>query len=189
MAAAPIIMAVASVASVGVAVVSAQKQEKAAAAANAQNRALQEEANRLQQQSATEQKKANAVQSSQNAQRAAQEQRAQIRDERVRRAQIMQSAENQGAGGSSGQSGATSGLATNLGANLGMNQSAISAGQQITGFNQASADYNLQAQQTIGQQAAPSNKWGNLAGLGMQMFGASGGFGAIKGGYNYLFSK
>ena len=44
--------------------------------------------------------------------------RQQIREERIRRAQIEQAAANQGAGGSSGEAGAISALGSQMGANI-----------------------------------------------------------------------
>lgn len=95
---------------------------------------------------ANEQRK---VQSEQRAQQAAQqaaERRQQIREERVRRAKIIQSAQNTGTAGSSGMSGALSSLSTQLGTNIGFNIGASQAGDRMSRFMQNAADYNLSSQ-------------------------------------------
>lgn len=166
------ILAVAAVASLGVSVYSGIQQKKEA-----------KRANQLAEQSANEQQKANAVQSAQNAAQAAQEQRQQIREERVRRAQILQGAENAGTSGGSGAMGATGALSTNLTSNVGMNRSAINAGQMITGFNQSSANYSLQAQRANSKGA----QWGQIGSIGMSLFNAAGGASSLAAGYNKLF--
>ena len=131
---------------------------------------------RLQQQAADEQQKANAQQSAQQAQQAAQERRQQIREERVRRAQIMNQAELTGTGGSSGEIGAMGGMATQLGSNMGINQASQIRGQTISGFLQAGANFQTQAQraQNVGQM------WGQIGGLGSQAFQSVGGWKAFQ---------
>jgi len=96
--------------------------------------------------SAGEQKQARSVQEAANAQQAAMEQRQQIREERVRRARIMQSAQNTGTSFSSGEFGSIGSLSTSLSSNIGANRGAIQRGQQISGFQQNAADFNLTAQ-------------------------------------------
>lgn len=95
---------------------------------------------------AGEQKQARSVQEAANAQQAAMEQRQQIREERVRRARIMQSAQNTGTSFSSGEFGSIGSLSTSLSSNIGANRGAIQRGQQISGFQQNAADFNLTAQ-------------------------------------------
>lgn len=106
-------------------------------------RAQQEE---LLQQSAEEQRKARSITEAGQAQQAAMEQRQQIREERVRRARILQSAQNTGTAASSGEFGAVGSLATGLSSNIGANLGAIQRGQQISTLNQNAADLNLGAQ-------------------------------------------
>lgn len=124
---------------------------------------------------ANEQRKAGAIQSSQNSLAQAQEQRQQIREERIRRAQIMNQAEQSGASGSSGEIGATGALSTNLASNIGSNRSAIQAGQMITGFNQRAANFSTQAQTSMNR----ANMWNSISNVGSQVFDRSGGFKTI----------
>lgn len=125
---------------------------------------------------ANEQRKAGAWTAAQQAQQASAERRQQAREERIKRAQILNSAANTGTQASSGESGAVMGMGTQLGVNLGVNQSAINTGQIIGGINQRAADFNTSA-----------NNWSNNAslgsqfgGLGTSMFSAAGGWKALK---------
>lgn len=95
---------------------------------------------------ASEQKQARSVQEASNAQQAAMESRQQIREERVRRARIMQGAQNTGTAFSSGEFGSIGSLSTSLSSNIGANRGAIQRGQQISAFQQNAADFNLTAQ-------------------------------------------
>lgn len=100
----------------------------------------------LLQQSAEEQRKAVSVSQAGQAQQAAMEARQQIREERVRRARVLQSAQNTGTAFSSGEFGALGSLSTGLSANMGANRGALQRGQQISLFQQNAADLNLDAQ-------------------------------------------
>lgn len=95
---------------------------------------------------ANEQRKAQSEQRAQQAAQQAAERRQQIREERVRRAKILQSAQNTGTAGGSGVAGAVGSLSTQLGANIGMNLGAIQASNRISAFMQNAADYNLASQ-------------------------------------------
>lgn len=160
-----------AVAAVGLSINSAIQQKKQT-----------KQANRLAEQSALEQQKANSVQAAQNAQAAAQEQRQQIREERVRRAQILQGAENAGTSGGSGAMGATGNLSTNLTSNIGMNRSSIAAGQTISGFGQAAANYSLAGQRAQGRAA----QWGQIGQVGMSVFNAVGGASTLYSAYGRM---
>lgn len=109
---------------------------------------------------------------------AGQERRQQIREERVKRAQILNQAAQTGAAGSSGEAGAVGGMATQLGANLGSNSGSVMRGQRITGFLQNQANFQTQA----GNQQAKANMWGQASQIGGSMFGQAG-------GWNTLFGK
>lgn len=130
---------------------------------------------RLQQEAAQEQQKAGAQQSAQNAQSAALERRQQVREERVRRAQILNQAELTGTSGGSGEAGAIGGMSQQLGSNMGVNQSSILRGQSISGFLQNSANLQTAAQrsQNIGQM------WGQIGQLGGTAFAQAGGWKAL----------
>ena len=97
--------------------------------------------------------------------------RKQIREERIRRAQIEQAASNQGAGGSSGEAGAISALGSQVGSNI----ASISQGQvAATGISNA---MSRAASATQRSQVAQG-----VASLSGTIFQASGGFGSIFGG-------
>ena len=111
-------------------------------------------------QAAREQKNANKIQTAaqKNADAAARRQK--IREERVRRAQILQQAENTGVSGSSGAIGAVGVLSNNLGQiNANVNASADAAGA-ISDSNQRAADYSSKA-----------NTWNAVAGLSANVGG------------------
>lgn len=126
--------------------------------------------------SAEEQRKSQSEVKALNAQKAANEQRQQVREERIRRARVEQGATNTGADGSSGEFGATSGLASQLGANIGTNIGQLAGAQRISMFNQNAADFSTQAQQSMSDAQGASN----LMGLSMNIFNAAGGFGVFK---------
>lgn len=142
-----------------------------------QQRQSAKEQRRAMQQAAYEEKKVRAVSAAQNTFRQAQEQRQQIREERVRRAQIMQASENAGVSGSSGAMGAVGALSTNLNSNVGFNRSSAAAGQLITGFSQNAADYNT----TASKWGFRAQTAGSISGLGMNIFQSAGGFGTLFG--------
>src|SRR5574341_325386 len=116
-----------------------------------------------QQEARKEQKKAKAEQGAINAAKAAQEQRQQIREERIRRARILQASENTGVSESSGQVGAVSGLSTQLQTNLGFNEGMISSANRITEFQQNAAD-------ALGE----ADRWKQIGSLSQSIFSAAG---------------
>lgn len=69
-----------------------------------------------------------------------QEQRNQIRRERVQRARILQASENTGVAGSSGEAGAIGSLSTQLGSNLGINSDLVFHGGNISAASQRAAN-------------------------------------------------
>ena len=93
-----------------------------------------------------------AQEASQSEQRAinkaqqAEEMRKHIREERIRRARILQSAEASGTSESSGEAGAISSLSTQLGSNMGFNQNLAARGAAISQFQQNAADAASDAQ-------------------------------------------
>lgn len=115
-----------------------------------------------------DQKKAAEAQGAMQAEKQAQDVRSQIRQERIRRAQILQASENTGVSESSGSTGATGSLNTQLSSNFG----AINANEQhvndISGSLQSAAN-NMSHAQTASQ----------ISQMGMSIFSASGGFTGI----------
>lgn len=116
----------------------------------------------------------------QNAAQAAGERRAQIREERVRRGRIMQSAENTGAAASSGEFGAIGTLSTNLATNIGSNLGRIGAAERTSQYAQNAAEFTGQANDALNA-AKGADQLFSLSG---SIFSAAGGFGAIKGGFS-----
>lgn len=121
-----------------------------------------------QQEAAKEGKKARREQEAMNAARAAQERRQQIREERIRRARILQASENTGVTESSGQLGAEGGLATQLSGNVGFNRGQIRSAGLISDFQQNAQDA-----------ADTANLWGQVGQLSGSIFSATGGFNTI----------
>lgn len=103
----------------------------------------QKEANKA---AAVERKQIRGEENALNAQKQAQERRALVREERVRRGKIMQSAENTGTSDSSGAAGAVGALSTQLSSNLGANLGMAAAGQRIGEYAQNAADFDLASQ-------------------------------------------
>lgn len=68
------------------------------------------------------------------------ERRQQLREERIKRARVIQAAQNTGTAASSGETGAVSSLGTQLGSNLGFNQSLIRSGERMSIFAQQASD-------------------------------------------------
>jgi hypothetical protein len=126
--------------------------------------------------SAEEQRKAQNEQRAVASRQAAEEKRKQVREERVRRAKILQGAENTGTEGSSGEAGALGSLATQLSSNIGSNIGAARSGALIGGFNQSAADFSFDASKSMQE----AGQWSQLAGIGGNIFEASGGFSKTK---------
>lgn len=132
------------------------------------------EAGRQAEKSAAAQAAARAEQKAQAAQAAANERRQQIREERVKRARIIQAGENTGTAGSAGEAGALGSLGTQLATNIGANLGAIRSAENQSIFAQTAADANFAGQQA---QIKQSNARA-LSGLGMQGIKAFGPTGA-----------
>lgn len=72
--------------------------------------------------------------------------RQQVREDRIRRAQLAQQAENTGAGGSSGLAGTAAALSTNLAVNQAYTAGSAATANNLTSLNQQATDLNLQQQ-------------------------------------------
>lgn len=109
-------------------------------------------------------KVANATQKAEDARNI----RQQVREERIRRAEILQASENTGASGSSAESGAVSSLSVQVAENK-----ARVSGQQIAaaGIGRANQDIaDAQVQSQLGQ---------GLTEIGLQAFSEAGGFDSL----------
>lgn len=120
-------------------------------------------------------KAADAQRGAQSEQRAlvasqqAADRRAQVREERVRRARIMQGAENSGTAGSSSEAGALGSISTQFFSNVGTSLGGNRVAANISNFQQTAADFNFQ-----GQQAQQQNVMFNQAvAAGASIFNAT----------------
>lgn len=98
---------------------------------------------------AAQEREARAIQGAQQQTAGAESRRQRIREERIRRAMILASSENQGTGGSSGQVGAVGALSTNLQGLIGSSLGESKANQGVNNRLQSAADFTSQAN-TIG---------------------------------------
>lgn len=135
-----------------VASLKAQADSRSSAAASAD----------MQRRSQSEQKASTAAQQ-------ANDKRAQIREERVRRARILQSSENTGTDGSSGEAGAVGSIATQFFGNLGTGLGNAQTASNISNFQQSAANFNYSTQKS--QQEA--GMFQQLGGLGSNIFQAT----------------
>ena len=94
--------------------------------------------------------------------------RQQLREERIRRAQIEQASANQGAGGSSGEAGAVSALGAQVGANVASINQGQMAAEGISGAMSKAAGATQRAQVAQG-----------VASLSGTVFSGAGGFNSI----------
>ena len=127
-------------------------------------------------QSRAAQEKVASEQRAQNASQAAQERRQQIRDERVRRARIIQSSVNTGTSDSSGEIGAISSLSTQLASGIGSNLGRLQGAENISLFSQQEADarFNIAKADNQGRIGGTLvNQSGNLAQIGGYIAGSS----------------
>lgn len=119
-----------------------------------------------------EQDKIKAENQANNAGKAAAERRQQIREERVKRARIIQASTNSGTAESSGEFGALGGLSTSLGANLGANAGALRSADRVSGYAQNAADLDFKSRSLQGD----ASNYNQLAGFAGNIFQASGGW-------------
>ena len=101
--------------------------------------------------------------------------RRQVREGRVRRAQLVAQGTNQGSSGSSGELGALSALASNIQGNIGFQHGQSAGIKAISNLNQGISDIQGDIIKTQGS-ASNTAAVGALAGLAFQ---ASGGFDSV----------
>ena len=92
------------------------------------------------QQAAREQRKARAVSTAESAAKQQQDIRMQVRQERIKRAQIIQASQNTGVSLSSGSLGGQGALSTQIGGNIGQISRESNSNQAISQFGQSAAD-------------------------------------------------
>lgn len=123
----------------------------------------QDEAKKAASASADQQRRVQSEQKAVVASQQAADRRAQIREERVRRARILQSSENTGTSFSSGEAGAVGSLSTQYFGNLGTQLGGAQSAANISTFQQNAANFNFESQQSQ-QEAQMFNQLGNLSG-------------------------
>ncbi len=96
---------------------------------------------------ASEQREARNISGAQDKIRSMEDRRARIREDRIRRAQLLAASENTGTTGSSGQIGAIGALSTNLAGLVGSSLGESRANEAINGAVQRSADHQSTANQ------------------------------------------
>ncbi len=109
------------------------------------------------------QKEANNIQLAQSENNAREDRRQLLREERIRRARIMQGSFNSGAAGSSGEIGAMGAITTNVDSAVSNSGANSKANAGINIFNQKAA--------TFDQQARESLAWGEVFQSGIGTFG------------------
>lgn len=147
------------------AVQSAQSQKKAAGAAQEQAQA-QRESLAAQGRSATVETQRQRI--------------AQIREARIRRAQVLASAgaEGMGLGGTSGVTGAVGSISSQMASNIGTINQQETFAQQATQANMAAAD----AASRVALYQAKGAQWQSIGGMAGTIFDRAGGWTSIFGG-------
>lgn len=136
----------------------------------------QRAASRAQQEALDQQKLIQGEQQAANAEASAAERRQQVREARIRRAQILQSAANTGTAQSSGEFGALSSISTQLNTNMGSNSSQINRANRVSGISQNIA--NLQS--SAAQSSMNAGVFNTLSNLGSSIFSSAGGWNTFK---------
>lgn len=135
---------------------------------------------RAQDKAREEEKRINAERRGSEAAKAAAERRRQIREANIRRAAILQSAENSGVSASSGALGSVSALSTNLGSNLGFNLGETSRAGRIGGSMDSISNFQGQANRASNRAAM----WGDVGSFSQGIFGGVGGYKTLSNIWN-----
>lgn len=117
---------------------------------------------KAQQQAANAQKEANNVQAAQVEVQSSDSRRQAIRENRIRRAQIMAASNNQGTGSSSGAIGAGGALNTNIGTMVGSSLGQSNANRGINANMQRAADFTSQANTFLAKGQATAAMFGGF---------------------------
>lgn len=112
---------------------------------------------------AAAQAEANNIQLAQSENKSREDKRQLLREERIRRARIMQSSYNTGGAASSGEIGAMGAISTNVDSQVAASRGESKANAGVNLFNQKATDYNNQAQQALA--------WGEVFQGGLTTFG------------------
>lgn len=164
--------AVAAVASLGFAAYSTVKQNSEA-----------KKSRNLQAQALNEEREARETQLKRDEEAARRSRRQEIRAERIRRAQIVNTSEQTGTSQTSGFSGALGSLSSQLNSSLGFSGQQSAFNRSISTSLQNATNFNFAAS----QKQDSAGFYGNLAGTSFNVFNSLGGFGKIEEGYNKAF--
>jgi hypothetical protein len=116
---------------------------------------------------AKDRKKAGQVSQAESAANRNNNRRQQVREERVRRAQIMQGSQNTGVSQSSGELGATSALGTLISANVATQSRQQNSSDAIASWSQKAADSDLSSQTWSGIGSIAGSVFGVAANASM----------------------
>lgn len=114
--------------------------------------------------SAAAQRESNNIAIAQGQIEARENRRQLLREERLRRARLMQGAQNTGTAGSSGETGALSAIGTNVAGILSAQAGQEKANVGINKWNQRASDYDMKAREAIA--------WGDVFQSGIKTFGS-----------------
>ncbi len=112
---------------------------------------------------AAAQRESNNISLAQSENAAREDKRQLLREERIRRARIMQSSFNTGGAGSSGESGAMGAITTNVDSAVSGAEATSKANAGINIFNQKAATYDQKARESLA--------WGEVFQSGLSTFG------------------
>jgi hypothetical protein len=118
------------------------------------------------------------------------ERRQQLREARIRRAQVLSASANAGALGASTTTGAIGGINTQFGANIGQINEAQGFGQAISTQNEAAAAQQTEINRLEGKSQivqAQTQLFQSIGNLGENIFQRAGGFTSLAGGN--IFSR
>lgn len=99
--------------------------------------------------SAAAQKQAQNIQLAESQNAAKEDKRQLLREERIRRARIMQGSYNSGAAGSSGEIGALGAMTTNVDGKIANSEATSKANIGVNKFNQQAMDYDNKAREAL----------------------------------------
>lgn len=134
----------------------------------AQAGAIQQQAGAMRE-AANQEREARKIESAQQQTVSGESRRQRIREERVRRAQIIAASENQGTSGSSGVIGATGALSSNLSGLIGSSLGQSKANSAISNRLQSAADWTAKGNEYAAQGQATASIF-NAIGSGLSGF-------------------
>lgn len=128
----------------------------------AQANAVQQQASAMRE-AANQEREARRIESAQQQTVSGESRRQRIREERIRRAQIIAASENQGTSGSSGVIGATGALSSNLSGLIGSSLGQSKANAAISKRLQSAADWTARGNEYAAQGQATASIFGAIS--------------------------